>query len=98
MSAAAPGEQICTGCGHVGWQEYPGCGQVLAVVFLSLLGLLPGLIYIALLVSWYPRCASCKNKGGLVPADSPIGRQTMERFAAPTSDTDGSTEHKPSPS
>jgi len=82
---------ICTRCGHIGRQEGAGCAHILIGLVLCFLGLIPGLLYFIAIGVWYPRCASCKNKGALVPMDSPVGREWRARFSQPPKPTPADT-------
>jgi hypothetical protein len=59
--------------------EAQGCANIIVGIALCFAGLIPGLLYFILLSAWYPRCAACKNKGGLVPTDSAVGREMAAR-------------------
>jgi hypothetical protein len=54
------------------------CGQVFILVFLLLFGILPGIIYAVYADSLNKKCPSCGNPG-LVPVDSPRGREIAAR-------------------
>lgn len=71
-------EMACTKCGHIGHPE--GMGWGLALLGLVLIGafIVPGLIYFAVLDRQFPRCTMCKQKDGLVPVDSPVGRRMRD--------------------
>jgi hypothetical protein len=73
-----PPVTICQTCGHVGDPETMRVTHMVVGGLLCLAGLLPGLIYFAVMGSRYPRCASCGNRRCLVPATSPVGRRLLE--------------------
>lgn len=73
---------VCSACGYHGEPRRYGCMRVGILLFLLLLGIIPGIIYALVVDSWVKRCPSCDQKA-LVPADSPRGRELVARIGGP---------------
>lgn len=77
----------CTRCGHVGEPaiEEESRFSVGWCIFLLLLGILPGLIYLIAAPGadrfWV--CTTCKGRSCLVPMDSPVAVQALRNAGAP---------------
>ncbi|MBW3563390.1 MAG: hypothetical protein KY459_01530 [Acidobacteria bacterium] len=61
---------VCTACGYFGIPRSYSCVQLFVLIFLLLFGILPGLIYAAVVDAWKKRCPRCDNKS-LIPATAP---------------------------
>jgi hypothetical protein len=86
-------ESVCTTCGAVGAAERVNFGQALLLGLLCAAGLLPGLVYLVILSTQYPRCAVCRAKT-LVPAESPVGRRMLANQGRDPADLDALTGDK----
>lgn len=72
---------VCITCGHHGATKSHTKGSFLLEVVLWLMFIVPGLIYSVWRVSSRSQvCASC-GASTLVPADSPVGRRTLQSAA-----------------
>jgi hypothetical protein len=74
------GTHICPQCGTRAEPRTETRGSIWIEVVLWLCLIVPGLIYsIWRLTSRYQACPACHH-AGMIPIDSPIGRQLAERF------------------
>lgn len=71
--ANAP-KKICATCGTIGEPLGFGCLEITLMLFLLLLGILPGIIYAVYVDSRAKSCKTCSAKT-LVPLDSPRGKE-----------------------
>lgn len=67
---------VCLTCGYQGPPRSMGCGQIFILLFLSIFGLLPGILYAIYADSENKKCPSCQGRT-LVPAGSPKGQEML---------------------
>jgi hypothetical protein len=74
---------ICQLCGTIAKPRRASFGEIAGLLFLSCIGLLPGIVYAVALSLLYPCCPACGNKA-LIPVGTPYGRDLVEdRLAHP---------------
>ena len=74
-------EKICTLCGEVGYERGMGGVQAFVGGLLCVAGVLPGLVYFAVLSSRYPCCPACQGRKSMVPLNSRVGRRLLRESA-----------------